>query len=122
LLLISDIVENISIKRVFIKMDLRWGYNNVRIKEKDKWKVVFTTLEGSFEPTVMFFSLTNSLVAFQTMINEILWNLINTGKVVSFIDNVIIETEGEEGYDELVEKIVRRLAENNLYVKLEKCK
>ena len=103
-------------------MDLRWGYNNVRIKEKDKWKMVFTTPEGSFEPTVMFFSLTNSLVAFQTMINEILWDLINTGKVVSFIDNVIIETEGEEGYDELVEKIVRRLAENNLYVKLEKCK
>ena len=53
---------------------------------------------------------------------EILWNIINTGKIVSFIDDVIIGTEGEEGHDELVEEIVRRLAENDLYVKPEKCK
>jgi len=58
----------------------------------------------------------NSLVIFQTIMYEILWNIINTGKVVSFIDDVIIRTEGEEEYDELVEEIVRRLAENNLYV------
>ena len=54
--------------------------------------------------------------------NEILWNLINTGKVASFINNIIIGTETKEGYDELVEEVVKRLAENNLYVKLEKCK
>jgi len=59
---------------------------------------------------------------FQTMINEILQNFINTGKVVSFIDDVIIGTEGEEGHNELVEEVVRRLVENDLYVKLEKCK
>ena len=70
----------------------------------------------------MFFGLMNSPVTFQTMMNEILWNLINTKKVASFIDDVIIGTEGEERYDELVEKVVKRLAENNLYVKLEKCK
>jgi len=70
----------------------------------------------------MFFRLINSLVIFQTIMYEILWNIINTGKVVSFIDDVIIGTEGEEGYDELVEEIVRRLAENDLYVKPEKCK
>jgi len=84
--------------------------------------VAFTTPEGSFEPTVMFFGLTNSPVTFQTIMNEILQSLINTGKVASFIDNVIIGTEMEEGYDELVEEVVKRLAENNLYVKLEKCK
>ena len=56
------------------------------------------------------------------MMNEILWDLINTSKVVSFIDNVIIGTEAEEVHDKLVEKVVRRLVENNLYVKLEKCK
>jgi len=84
--------------------------------------VVFTTPEGSFEPTVMFFGLTNSPVTFQTIMNEILYSLINTRKVASFIDNVIIGTEMEEGHDELVEEVVKRLAENNLYVKLEKCK
>ena len=62
--LISDILENIGTKKLFTKMDLRWGYNNVRIKEGDEWKSAFMTLEGSFEPTVMFFGLTNSLATF----------------------------------------------------------
>ena len=54
--------------------------------------------------------------------NEILQNLINTRKVVSFINNIIVKIEKKEGYDEIVEEVVRRLAKNNLYVKLEKCK
>jgi len=70
--LISDVVENIGTKKVFIKMDLRWGYNNVQIKEGDEWKAAFTTPEGSFEPTVMFFGLMNSPATFQTMMNELL--------------------------------------------------
>jgi len=71
---------------------------------------------------MMFFRLMNLPVMFQTMMNKILWDLINTRKVVSFIDDVITGTEKEEGHDELVEEVVRRLAENDLYVKLEKCK
>ena len=62
--LILDILESIGTKKVFTKMDLRWGYNNVRIKEGDEWKAMFTTPEGSFEPTVMFFRLTNSPAMF----------------------------------------------------------
>ena len=62
--LISDVVENIGTKKVFTKIDLRWGYNNVWIKEEDEWKVAFTTPERSFEPTVMFFGLTNSPATF----------------------------------------------------------
>jgi len=120
--LILDIIENIGTKKVFTKIDLRWGYNNVQIKERDKWKTAFTTLEGLFEPTVIFFRLTNSLATFQTMMNEILWNLINIGKVASFINDVIVETEMEEGHDEVVEEVVKRLAENDLYIKPEKCK
>ena len=58
--LISDILENIGTKKVFMKMDLRWEYNNMRIKEGDEWKAVFTTPKRSFKPTVMFFRLTNS--------------------------------------------------------------
>ena len=83
---------------------------------------MFTTLEGSFEPTVMFSGLINSLATFQTMMNKILWNLINIGKVASFIDNVIIGMEMKEEHDELVEEVVKRLAKNDLYVKLEKYK
>ena len=101
---------------------MRWGYNNVWIKEGDEWKVAFTTPKGSFEPTVMFFGLTNSLVTFQAMMNELLRDLINMGKVVAFIDNVIVGTEMEEGHDEIVVEIMKRLEENDLYVKPEKCK
>jgi len=94
----------------------------VRIKEGDEWKVAFTTLEGSFEPMVMFFGLTNSPATFQAMMNKLLRDLINTGKVAAFIDDIIIRTEIEEGYDEIVAEVIRRLEENNLYVKPEKCK
>ena len=94
----------------------------MRIKEGGEWKAAFMTLEGSFEPTVMFFGLTNSLAMFQAMMNELLRDLTNIGKVAVFIDDVIVGTETEEGHDELVEEVIRRLEENDLYVKLEKCK
>jgi len=78
--------------------------------------------EGSFEPIVMFFGLTNSPVTFQAMMNKLLRDLINTGKVAAFIDDVIVGTEIEEGHDEIVAEIIKMLEENDLYVKLEKCK
>ena len=118
--MISDVLENIGTKKVFTKMDLWWGYNNVRIKEGDEWKTAFTMPEGSFEPTVMFFGLTNSPATFQAMMNKLLRDLINTGKVAVFIDDVIIGTEIEEGHDELVVEVIKRLEENDLYVKPEK--
>jgi len=120
--LISDVIENISTKKMFTKMDLRWGYNNVRIKEGDEWKAAFTTSERSFEPTVMFFGLTNSPATFQTMINELLRDLINIEKVVVFIDDIIVGTEDEEEHDELVAEVVKRLEKNDLYMKPEKYK
>ena len=62
--LILDVLENIRTKKVFTKMDLRWDYNNMRIKEGDEWKATFMMPEGLFEPIVMFFRLTNSPVTF----------------------------------------------------------
>ena len=56
------------------------------------------------------------------MMNELLWDLINTGKVATFIDDVIIGTETEEGHDELVVEVIKRMEENDLYIKPEKCK
>ena len=120
--LILDVIKNIGTKKMFMKMDLRWEYNNIRIKQGNKWKAVFTISEGSFEPTVMFFGLTNSPATFQIMMNELLRNLINMEKVVAFIDNIIVGMEYKERHDELVVEIIKRLEENNLYVKPEKCK
>ena len=70
----------------------------------------------------MFFGLTNLLAMFQAMINIFLWDLINIYKVEAFIDDVIVGTEEEKGHDELVAEVIKRLEENDLYVKLEKCK
>jgi len=107
---------------VFIKLDLRWGYNNVRIKEGDEWKAVFIMHIGAYKPTVMYFGLTNSSTTFQTMINDLFRDLINQGDIVAFINNILVAMDTEEGHNELVEEVLKRLEENNLFVKPEKCK
>jgi len=70
----------------------------------------------------MFFGLTNLPVTFQTMINKLLRDLINIERVAAFIDNIIVGMEDEEGHNELIAEIIKRLEENDLYVKLEKYK
>ena len=95
--------------------------SNMRIKEGDEWKGVFTTHIGSFEPTVMFFGMTNLPATFQVIMNKILRDLINKRKVAAFVDDVLVGTETEEGHDKIVEEILRRLEENDLYIKPEKC-
>ena len=77
--------------------------------------------EGSFEPTVMFFGLTNSPAMFQAMMNNLLRDLVVEEKVAVFIDDVMIVIETEEEHDEIVEEVLKKLEENNLFVKLEKC-
>ena len=94
--LISYIVENIGMKKVFTKLELWWDYNNIQ------QKIAFTTLEGLFEPIIMFFGLTNLYTTFQMIINEILW-------MTSFINNVIVEIKKEKGYNKVIEGVVKRL-------------
>jgi len=96
LLLITELINNMGSKKVFTKMDLRWGFNNIRIKEEDEWKGAFTTHIGSFKPMVMFFRMTNLPATFQAMMNEILRDLINEGKVATFVDDVLVEKDNED--------------------------
>jgi len=119
--LITKLIDNMGSKKVFTKMDLRWRFNNIRIKERDEWRGAFTMYIGSFEPTVMFSGMTNSSAIFQAMMNEILRDLINEGKVAAFVNNVLVGTETEKEYNEIVEEILKRLEKNDLYIKLEKC-
>jgi len=120
--LIVDILDRVGKKKVFMKLNLRWGYNNVRIKEGDEWKVVFTTHIGAYEPTVMYFGLTNSSATFQMIINDLFRDLINQGDMATFINDILVAMDTEEGHDELVEEVLKRLEENDLFVKLEKYK
>ena len=66
-----QLVNKLQGAKIFMKMDLRWGYNNVCIKENDSWKIAFTCFHESFEPLVMYFGLCNLPATFQAMMNEI---------------------------------------------------
>jgi len=77
---------------------------------------------GAYKPTVMYFGLTNSPATFQMMMNDLFRDLINQGDTATFIDNILVATDTKEGHDELVEEVLRRLEENDLFVKPKKCK
>ena len=121
LLLIIDLIDNIKSKQVFTKIDLQQRFNNIRIKKRDEWKKAFTIHVESFKLTVIFFGITNLPATFQVIINEILKDIINKGKVVAFIDNILVGAKIEKRHNKIVKKILKRLEENDLYIKLEKC-
>ena len=119
LLLILDLIDIIGTKKVFTKINLRQKYNNIQIKKEDEWKIIFTIYLGVYKSIVIFFGLINLSVTFQAIMNNILRDLIDTGDVAAFIDNVLVETKNKK-YDEIVEKVLKRIEKNNLYIKLEK--
>ena len=83
---------------------------------------MFTMHIRAYKPTVMYFGLTNSPTIFQTIMNDLFHNLINQGDIATFIDNILVTIDIEEGHNKLMEKMLKRLEENNLFVKPEKCK
>ena len=100
--LISELVSQLHRARYFTKLDVCWGFNNVRIKPRDEWKAAFQTNRGLFEPLVMFFGMTNSLATFQTMMNDIFQNLIAEGIVVVYLDDILIFTKTKEEHEQAV--------------------
>jgi len=84
--------------------------------------VVFTTYIRAYEPTVMYFGLMNSPATFQAMMNNLFRDLINKGDTTTFINDILVAIDTEEDHNKLVEKVLKRLEENNLFVKPEKCK
>jgi len=90
LLLISDLIDALQNACYFTKLDVCWGYNNIRIKEGDEYKAAFHTNCGLFEPLVMFFGLTNSPATFQTMMNDIFHIEISQGQVLIYLDDILI--------------------------------
>ena len=102
-------------------MDIRWGYNNIRIKEGDKWKAAFHTNRGLFEPLVMFFGLTNSPATFQTMMNDIFREEIMEGWVVIYMDDILVFSKNEQEHETHVSQILEKLRQHKLSLKPEKC-
>jgi hypothetical protein len=128
--LIPQLINRLRGCMLFTGMDIEWGYNEVLIKEEDRWKAAFITNEGLFEPTVMFFGLTNSPATFQTMINTIFRDLIDRGNVTIYMDDIAIHTRHKEGEMEeehvtrhriLVRQVLDRLRKNDLHLNPKKC-
>jgi len=118
--LISELISQLCRARYFTKLDVCWGFNNVRIKPGDEWKAAFRTNRGLFEPLVMFFGMTNSPATFQTMINDVFRTVIAEGIVVVYLDNILIFTKMEEEHERAVRRVLEILTEHKLFLCLEK--
>jgi hypothetical protein len=119
--LISDLINQLCSAKYFTKLDVCWGYNNVRIKEGNEWKAALWTNHSLFEPLVMFFGLTNSPATFQTMMNEIFQDLIMEGVVCVYIDNILIYTQTLEEHRRISWLVMEQLQKHKLYLQLDKC-
>jgi transposase InsO family protein len=119
--LASDIINRLRQARIFTKFDVRWGYNNIRIKAGDEWKAAFTTNRGLFEPQVMLFGLTNSPATFQALMNTIFADLVAMGKVAVYLDDILIYSHLPQDHREVTHEVLRRLAAHDLYLRPEKC-
>jgi hypothetical protein len=106
--LMNELCDRVQGSTVFTKIDLKLGYNLVRIKEGEEWKTVFRTRYGHFEYLVMPFGLANALATFQDMMTEILRDLIDQGVVV-YIDDILIYARTMEEHVLLVKEVLERL-------------
>jgi len=119
--LISELVSQLRGARYFTKLDVCWGFNNIRIKPRDEWKAAFCTNCGLFEPLVMFFGMTNSPATFQTMMNDVFRTVIAEGIVVVYLDDILIFTKMEEEHEWAVQRVLEILMEHKLFLRPEKC-
>ena len=86
----QELLDQIHGSRYFTTLDVRHGYNNIRIKEEDQWKAAFRTPFGVFKPRVMFFGLSNSPATFVKFMRGILGQQILDRKVVVYMDDLLI--------------------------------
>ena len=120
--LISELIMQVQNVKIFTKVNIRWGYNNICIKEGDEYKVACITNQGLFEPTVMFFWLTNSPATFQTMMNMIFAPEIAKGWLIVYMDNILIATQDDlKFHEECIHCVLEKLCLHDLYLKPEKC-
>jgi len=119
--LMDELVDSLRGSKIFTKLDVRWGFNNIRIKEGDEWKAAFRTNRGLYEPLVMFFGLTNSPATFQTMMNDIFRNLIVQGVVLVYLDDILIHTKTFAEHRQVTREVLRILRANRLFLKPDKC-
>ncbi|KAF8759701.1 hypothetical protein RHS01_02244 [Rhizoctonia solani] len=116
----DDLMAQLRGAKVFTKLDLRWGYNNVRVKEGDKWKTAFRTKYGLYESLVMTFGLTNAPASFQHFMNKLFKDLLDVC-VIIYLDDILIYSKDDATHTQHVHEVLWRLMENQLFCKSSKC-
>ena len=119
--LIPELIAKLRGAKYFTKLDVRWGFNNIWIKEGDEWKAAFRTNCGLYEPLVMFFGLTNSPATFQTMMDDIFEDLISEGVMVVYLDDILIFTETLDEHRRITRRVLELLEKHKLYLCADKC-
>ena len=118
--LINDLLDRLKTAKIFTKLDLRAGYNNVRIASGHEWKTAFRTRYGSFEYLVMPFGMTNSPATFQHFMNDIFRDMTDDF-VVIYLDDILIFSADPAKHEQHVRLVLERLRHHNLHAKPEKC-
>jgi hypothetical protein len=113
--LIRDIIKSVQGSKVYSKMDLRWGFNNIHIREGDKSKAAFVTPLGLYEPLVIQFRLCNALLTFQQMVDEVLAEEKAARHVIVYIDDILVHTSDLEQNRYWTRRVLTKLKENRLF-------
>ena len=107
--LISELLDKLKGARRFTKLDIRWGYNNVRLHDGDQWKAAFKTNQGLFEPTVMFFGLYNSPATFQVKMDNIFSDMIDECIIIVYMDDILLFAPDEATLTTNMKRVLERL-------------
>jgi len=118
--LMQELQDRVQGAQWFTKMDLKNGFNLIRIQEGDEWKTAFRTRYGLYEFQVMPFGLTNAPSTFQDMMNHVLSDILDVG-VLAYMDDILVYAKTEEEHDRLVKEVLERLQRNGLAVSPKKC-
>ena len=119
--LILEIMDKLKGAKYFTKLDIRWGYNNIRIREGDEWKAAFKTNQGLFGPTVMFFSMCNSPATFQSMMDSIFIEEVEEGVTIVYMDDILIYVTTPELLEKYTKRVLQKLQDHDLFLKAKKC-
>jgi hypothetical protein len=120
--LIPELITKLRGGKDFTKLDVSWGFNNVCMKEGDEWKATFQDQPQTVQTACHVLSLTNSLATFQTMMNDILEDLITEGVVVVYLDDILIFTETIDEHQKVTCQVLELLEKHKLYLQPDKCK
>jgi len=115
--LIGEVINKLKEAKYFNKLDLIWRYNNVQIKEGDKWKATFLTNKGLFKPQVMYFGLYNSPGTFQRRMNSIFQELLHKGVLANYMDNFVILAKTMKKLKERMIRFLKIVKKHNLCFK-----